>query len=401
MSVTVSADASVPSVPALPPADPFAGAYRGRRVLVTGHDGFKGTWLSLWLERLGADVQGVSTGPPSAPSIAVLTGLSSTIPSARIDINHADALARAVAWVEPEIIFHLAAQPLVLPSYEDPRQTFATNVLGTVNLLEAVRSVRSVRAVVAVTSDKCYAPAAPGGRPLRETDPLGGDDPYSASKGAAEIVVHSYRHSFLAGAGVGVASVRAGNVIGGGDWAAHRLVPDIVAALADGRPVELRYPDAVRPWQHVLEPLSGYLTVGQRLLDGCPDAATAWNFGPEGSMAVTVRELVEVLARAWDGSGAAADAAIGSTTARRAETGVLRLDPQKARHRLGWTPLLSLAETAALTASWYRAWHRGAHFDARGLTVAQISGYEDLGRAGGASWAAPAATATRLAPAGV
>lgn len=379
----------VPPSSRLGPAggDPFGGTYRGRRVLVTGHDGFKGTWLSLWLERLGADIQGVSTGPPSTPSIAALTGLTSTIPTARIDINDADALARAVAWVEPEIVFHLAAQPLVLPSYEDPRQTFATNVLGTVNLLEAVRSVRSVRAVVAVTSDKCYDPAVAAGRPLRETDPLGGDDPYSASKGAAEIIVHSYRHSFLAGAGVGLASVRAGNVVGGGDWAAHRLVPDVVAAMAAGRPVELRYPDAIRPWQHVLEPLSGYLQVGQRLLGGCGETATAWNFGPEVSMAMTVRELVDALAAAWNGSGEPEDAAVGLTPPRRAETGVLRLDPAKARRHLGWFPLLSLAETAGLTASWYRAWHHGAGFDARALTLAQIAGYEALARTSAAQWA--------------
>lgn len=333
----------------------FGDAYRGRRVLVTGHTGFKGSWLVAWLRRLGAQVVGVALPPDTEPSHHALLAASGD--DFLVDIRDAGALRQAVVGSEPEIVFHLAAQPLVRRSYREPGLTFETNVQGTVNLFEAVRSTPSVRAVVIVTTDKCYEPTGSVWG-LREDDRLGGHDPYSASKACAEIVVASYRAGLLSGeAGRGrpvlIASARAGNVIGGGDWAEDRLVPDLVRGALARRSVAIRHPGAIRPWQHVLEPLSGYLLLGQRLLAGDHHAAQAWNFGPSAEDAWPVREVVREIARHWP----AVEARAVVDADQPAETGVLRLDCAKARLSLGWRPVWSLSRAIERTARWYRDFH--------------------------------------------
>lgn len=275
----------------------------GRRVLVTGHTGFKGGWLSLWLQQLGAAVTGYALAPPSRPSLFETARVGESMDSTVGDVRDFDTLQATVAKYRPEIVFHLAAQPLVVPSYQQPVETYATNIMGTVHLLEAVRQVGGVRVVVNVTSDKCYA-----NREwlwgYRENEPMGGEDPYSSSKGCAELVTAAYRASFFPPAdyarhGLALASARAGNVIGGGDWAAHRLIPDMIRAFQASRPTSIRCPEAVRPWQHVLEPLSGYLTLAEHLWIEGPALAEGWNFGPREHDARPVRWLVDRLAELW------------------------------------------------------------------------------------------------------
>ena len=349
--------------------------WRGRSVFLTGHTGFKGGWLSTWLLTLGARVAGYALAPDTTPSYFERCGLAERLASCYGDINDAGALEAALGAARPSIVFHLAAQSLVRRSYRAPVETFATNVLGTARLLEAVRGTPSAEAVVVVTSDKCYDNRErPEG--YREDEPLGGHDPYSASKAAAELVAAAYRRSFFA-QGARVATVRAGNVIGGGDWAEDRLVPDAMRALARGEAVRVRNPAAVRPWQHVLEPLGGYLTLAERLVES--DAfATAWNFGPRDEDAVPVAALVELVLGLW-GDGrweAVAEAAAPH------EAGLLRLDWTQARQRLGWRPVLTLKEAAELTVAWYRAAAGGATPPALyDLGVEQIGWYERRWRA--------------------
>ena len=266
-------------------------AWRGRRVLVTGHTGFKGSWLALWLHAAGAEVSGFALAPPTDPSLFAAARLGRLIDHVEGDVRDLAAIEAAVARVRPEVIFHLAAQPLVRLSYEAPVETYATNVMGTAHVLEAARRVAGVAVVVCVTSDKCYANRE-WDWPYRESDPMGGHDPYSSSKGCAELVVAAYRSSYFADRGPAVASVRAGNVIGGGDWAADRLVPDLVRAFEAGKTPLIRAPDAVRPWQHVLEALGGYLRIGERLMSGERRFADAWNFGPADDDARPVRWIV-------------------------------------------------------------------------------------------------------------
>jgi CDP-glucose 4,6-dehydratase len=322
--------------------------WRDRPVLVTGHTGFKGGWLATWLLALGARVSGYALAPDTTPSYFVACGLAERLASRLGDVTDGAALESALAVTRPSVVFHLAAQPLVRRSYRAPVATFATNVLGTAQLLEAVRRTPSVEAVVVVTSDKCYANhERPEG--YREDEPLGGHDPYSASKAAAELVTAAYRRAFFA-AGARIATARAGNVIGGGDWAEDRLVPDLVRALARGESVRIRNPAAVRPWQHVLEPLGGYLLLAERLVES--DAfATAFNFGPRDDDAVPVAALVELLLGLW---GDGRWAAVAEADAPH-EAGLLRLDCRRARERLGWRPVLTLKEAAELTVTWYRA----------------------------------------------
>lgn len=346
------------------------GFWNGRRVLVTGHTGFKGSWLALWLQRRGAEVTGVALAPDAEPNLFEAAHVARDMRSEIVDIRDAPALQRTVANCDPQIVLHLAAQPLVRRSYEQPVPTFETNVLGTVYLLEALRRAPSLESVVVVTSDKCYRNDE-SGTPFTEQDALGGDDPYSASKGAAEIVTASYERSFFRPAGIGVATARAGNVIGGGDWSSDRLVPDIVRAAQRGQELYLRYPQAVRPWQHVLEPLNGYLRLAEALTRN-PHRSGAWNFGPSENENVCVGDLAQALL----------DRLAPGTTWQSApgvhapEHVLLRLSNRKSREELGVAPHLHAHDAFDWTATWYSAWFAGA--SARELTMAQIARYEEL-----------------------
>ena len=345
-----------------------SGFYRGRPVFLTGHTGFKGAWMATWLQSLGARVSGFALAP-ERPSLfedaRVAEGMRSTIG----DLRDLAALEPALQAAQPEIVFHLAAQALVRRSYHDPLGTFSTNVMGTAHLLDAVRRAPSVRAVVIVTSDKCYEnrewPHA-----YREPDPMGGRDPYSASKGCAELVTSAYRASFFDG-GAAIASGRAGNVVGGGDWAEDRIVPDLIRGLTRNEPIPIRAPHAIRPWQHVLEPLSGYLTLGQRLIETPAAASEAWNFGPAESSSVPVRTLAEAVVREW-GDGRLEFA---TKPLDLHEAASLALDWGKARLRLEWQPRLDFQRTVALTVDWYREFHRDPS-SARRMTEQQIEAYD-------------------------
>jgi CDP-glucose 4,6-dehydratase len=327
--------------------------YRGRRVLVTGHTGFKGSWLALWLRELGAHVSGLALPMPK-PNHADLVGLEGLVTHHDVDIRDLAAVERVFAAEQPEVVFHLAAQPLVRLSYETPKETFDVNVGGTVNVLEAVRTTKSVTAAVMITSDKAYENRE-WVYAYRENDPMGGHDPYSASKGAAEIVIASYRRSFgqTSGRPLGIASTRAGNVIGGGDFAVDRIIPDCVRALAAGEPVHIRSPHAVRPWQHVLEPLSGYLVLGAHLFDQPRRFSDAYNFGPLGDELVPVEPLARTFLDVW-GSGTLR---IDPPKDAPHEAHLLRLACDKAVMELGWRPLLSTREAISWSARWYRAWN--------------------------------------------
>ncbi len=348
----------------------FGGAFSGRTVLVTGHTGFKGAWLSLWLSELGAKVAGCALAPDTTPNLHDQLGLGRLVDSRLGDVRDAAFLEKTLREVRPEVVFHLAAQPLVRLSYEKPAETFAINVQGTANLLDAARRTDSVRVCVVVTTDKCYRNREDG-RAYREDDRLGGHDPYSASKACAELVVSSYRDSFFGKEGrVSLSSARAGNVIGGGDWAADRLVPDCVRALAAGRPISVRNPSSVRPWQHVLDPLSGYLTLAARQLAEPAAFAEAWNFGPDAGAALTTGEVADLVVKAW-GSGRWTSAHDPSAPH---EAGLLSLDSAKAHARLGWRPGFGPKDAVERTIAWYRA-AREKGFDAAAFTRRQIADY--------------------------
>jgi CDP-glucose 4,6-dehydratase len=354
-----------------------AAFWSGKKVLVTGHTGFKGSWLTLWLHDLGARVTGYALRPPTQPSLFELARVQEAVSSLEADVRDLDRLRRAVSDAQPEVIFHLAAQSLVRHSYAEPIETYATNVMGTVNLLEAVRRAPSVRAVVVVTSDKCYENRERE-QGYREDEPLGGYDPYSSSKGCAELVTAAYRRSFLSREEHGrqpiaVASARAGNVIGGGDWAKDRLIPDILEAFAGRRPALIRNPNAVRPWQHVLEPVAGYLALAEALWRKRDAFAGAWNFGPRDEDTKPVSWIVEQLKQRWGGGASwQVDGA-----AQPHEAGYLRLDCSKARDRMGWRPKLAL-ETAL---EWIVEWHRAYlnREDLRQVTAGQIARYHSGG----------------------
>lgn len=349
---------------------PNAEFWRGKRVLVTGHSGFKGGWLALWLCRLGAQVTGVSLPPSTSPNFYTLARVAESCQSHFCDIRVSALFSALVKAAQPEIVFHLAAQPLVRASYADPIGTFASNVMGTAHLLEALRQVEGVRVAVMVTTDKVYRNNE-SAWPYREDDALGGHDPYSASKAASEVVIASYRAAFLADRGVAVSSARAGNVIGGGDWSADRLVPDAIRAWQGGQPLSIRRPQAIRPWQHVLEPLAGYLALAQASW-ATPQLAGPYNFGPSTDEAATVRHVVE-LARAAYCSGAVE---YGDGTDGPHEAGWLALETAKARFALGLKPRWSLPFAVRATMNWYRAQHEGA--DAGELCLEQINAYEVL-----------------------
>lgn len=348
--------------------------WREKRVLVTGHTGFKGAWLSLWLEAMGAKVFGFALPPPTSPSLFDLLKLGDSVKSTIGDIRSMESLALYFESTKPDVVFHLAAQPLVLDSYNAPAQTYEINVMGTINVLEAVRQSDSVRSVVIVTSDKCYE----NNERLwgfREDEPMGGADPYSSSKGCAELVVSSYRQSFFNPDnyhkhGVGLASARAGNVIGGGDWARNRLITDAVKALGRGDVIELRNPNSTRPWQHVLDPLSGYLTLGQFLFDEGARYSGAWNFGPSEFSNHSVADVVESLCSHW-GADESSCMSVDAETPHEANS--LRLDCTKAAAELGWKSHWSLDDTLASIASWYKAYLAGD--DLRAHCIRQIERY--------------------------
>ena len=348
--------------------NPDPSFWAGRRVLLTGHTGFKGAWLALWLSRLGACVIGVSLPPATTPSLAERARNDELIEGHSIDIRDAEPLAERVRAAKPEVVLHLAAQALVRTSYREPLQTFATNVQGTANLLEAVRATPSVRVVVAITTDKVYRNVEHV-YPYRETDALGGHDPYSASKAAAEIVIASYRDSYLAAAGVALASTRAGNVIGGGDWSEDRLIPDAVRAWSTNQSLIVRRPDAFRPWQHVLEPLAGYLRLTERLWLN-PDLAGPYNFGPDTSEAASVRHVVE-LARQTYGKG---EVTWGGGQEGPHEAGWLALETAKVRHTLGIVPRWLLGTSVERTLTWYRRFEDRQ--DVRSLCLQDIADFE-------------------------
>jgi len=359
----------------------FGGFYRGRRVLVTGHTGFKGSWLAHWLLSLGAEVHGVALAPATDPALFTALDLAPRMQHRLLDVRDADALTAAVAEIRPEVVLHLAAQSLVRPSYRDARGTWETNVGGTVNLLEAMRAVPGIAACVVVTSDKCYVNREQGAG-YREDDPLGGHDPYSASKAAMEIVTASYRQSFFAGTPLRIATARAGNVIGGGDWAEERVITEFLTTIGAGRPLALRHPQAVRPWQHVLEPLAGYLELARVLARPSGEAfAEAWNFGPADDDTVTVEALAQLLAEAW-GSGAIR---AGAPPDDLHEASVLRLDCTKARTRLPWWGVWPVATAVRHAVGWYRA--HGAGEDVVALATAQLTAYTADAREQGLPWA--------------
>lgn len=350
--------------------------WSGRRVLLTGHTGFKGSWLALWLEALGADVTGYALEPPTEPSLYHEAGVERGLRSIIADIRDYDRLKAAIAASRPEVILHLAAQSVVKRGYADPIETYGSNVMGTVHLFEAVRTLGTGCAIVNITSDKCYAHRS-SGAPYREDDPMGGDDPYSNSKGCAELVTTSFRQSYfapdsLARHGVALASARAGNAIGGGDWTADQLIPDLIRAFMAERPCLIRSPGGIRPWQFLLEPLRGYLMLAERLVGQGAEFASGWNFGPVDSDAKPVSWIADRLQQSWGGSARwSRDAG-----AHPAEAAELRLDASKAAASLGWRPAIGLDVTLDWIVQWYRGWAAGE--DARSLTQGQISRYEQL-----------------------
>ena len=352
--------------------DIFEQFYKGKTVLVTGHTGFKGSWLAIWLREMGANVIGLALDPATEKDNFVLAGLSEKITDLRGDIRDAATVNAVFEKYQPEIVFHLAAQPIVRLSYEQPVETYQTNVMGTINIMEAFRNCPSTRVAVMITTDKCYENREQIWG-YRENEPMGGYDPYSSSKGAAEIAISSWRRSFMnpdkyGQHGKAIASVRAGNVIGGGDWAQDRIIPDGIRALETGQPIAIRNRTAVRPWQHVLEPLSGYLLLGKKIWEEPTRFCEGWNFGPNAESIATVWDVATLLIQQY-GAGTLQDASDPNAVH---EAHLLMLDISKARFQLGWNPRLNLAQTAALTADWYLRYRKE---DVYNLCVNQIEKY--------------------------
>lgn len=345
--------------------------WRTKRVFLTGHTGFKGGWLSLWLQQMGATVCGVSLPPETQPNLFEIAKIDQGLDHHIADVRNIENLQRLIGRFSPDIVIHMAAQPLVRTSYEDPTRTYTTNVVGTLNVLEAARKTPSVRAIVNVTTDKVYENKGLD-RGYTEADPLGGRDPYSSSKACSELVSRAYRDSFFADAKIGLATARGGNVIGGGDWSADRLVPDLLRSMDDGSEIEIRHPDATRPWQHVLEPLSGYLVLAEALYEEPEKFAEAWNFGPREEDVKPVRWIVEDLFRLN-----------GQTPQWSADTGNhpyeakrLQLDILKAETELGWSPRWDIRKALRETLEWHRAWKTGG--DMRAFSLGQINRYSGL-----------------------
>lgn len=357
--------------------------FAGKTVLLTGHTGFKGSWLTAWLQLLEAKVVGVALEPPTTPSHFDVADLGASMQDLRIDIRDASTLADAIVLAQPDFVFHLAAQALVRTSYDDPLATWSTNVMGTLHLLDGLRRLDKPCAAVIVTSDKCYDNVE-WVWGYRETDGLGGPDPYSASKGAAELAIRSHVKSYFPKGGkVRIASARAGNVIGGGDWAADRIVPDCIRAWSGGATVELRSPHATRPWQHVLEPLSGYLNLAMALADNAALHGEPFNFGPPAQQNHSVLELVHEMSLHWD--QVRWDDVSGSTQGPY-ESRLLKLNCDKALHFLRWQAVMGFADTVRMTAEWYRAYYREPASIA-GVTSIQIQTYVDMASGQGLQWA--------------
>lgn len=355
----------------------FADVYRGKRVVVTGHTGFKGSWLSLWLKQLGAEVVGISLAPETQLNHWNLLNLELTVKHHELDIRNAIEIARVFKAAQPEVVFHLAAQPLVRRSYRDPLETWSTNVMGTANVLEACRQTRSVRAILAVTTDKCYENQE-WVWGYRETDRLGGHDPYSASKASSELVAASYRSAFFHTENAPLlATARAGNVIGGGDWSEDRLIPDLLRAMAARQSLEIRSPNATRPWQHVLESLSGYLLLVQKLIEGDENFHGPWNFGPDRSGNRTVAVVLNRLLTHWPQMQWHQTA-----SPQPHEANLLYLDSSKAHAQLGWRPLWSLDTALEKTADWYRAFQSSQ----TAISAQQLAQYVEAARSAQLGW---------------
>jgi len=343
--------------------------WSGKRVLLTGHTGFKGSWLSLWLQSMGSSLSGIALDPPTTPALFAVARVAEGMEHRIADIRDFAAVKAQIDEFQPEIIIHMAAQPLVRYSYQEPIETYATNVMGTVHVLEAARHAGSVKAVINVTTDKCYENHE-WVWGYRENEPMGGHDPYSSSKGCSELVTSAYRRSFFDQAGIALASVRAGNVIGGGDWSIDRLIPDVLGAFEKKTPVVIRSPNAIRPWQHVLEPLSGYLMLAQALYEEDKEFSSGWNFGPNDEDSKSVQWIVEQMARKW-GDGATW---IQDNDDHPHEANYLKLDISKAKNQLGWKPVWNLDQALEKIINWHKAWI--SHRDMRSLCEQQIASYQ-------------------------
>jgi len=363
----------------------FAGVYSQRRVLVTGHTGFKGSWLSAWLLQLGAKVAGFSVGVPTHPANFQVLGLEERMHHIQGDIKDRKALWEALETFQPEIVFHLAAQSLVHRAFDEPSETFETNTLGTLNLLECLRRLKSVQVAVIITSDKCYSNVE-WTWGYRENDTLGGEDPYSASKACAELISHAYFKSYFHSGVLRMATTRAGNVIGGGDWASQRIVPDCIRAWSAGQQVQIRHPQATRPWQHVLEPLSGYLWLGARLWqEDIRITGEPFNFGPQGVVNQSVAELITAMAQYWPGAIWMAH----QPDRQRPEATLLKLCCDKALNFLNWYAILSFPETINFTAAWYRTYYEQGSRPMHDLTCRQIEAYSQKAREQELGWTLP------------
>lgn len=358
----------------------FNNMYKGKSVLVTGHTGFKGSWLSIWLKNLGAEVIGYSMEPPTKPSMFEVCKLDEKIISVIGDIREEKKLNRVLKKYKPEVVFHLAAQPLVRLSYKSPKETYETNVIGTVNILEAAKNSSSVKAVVVITTDKCYENKE-WVYGYRETDPMGGYDPYSSSKGCAELIVSSYRNCFYNEKGIALSTARAGNVIGGGDWAEDRLVPDYVKSVSENKSIIIRNPISIRPWQHVLEPLSGYLWLGAVMIKDVKKYNSGWNFGPKDTDVLSVEEILKLSIKTWGKGSISMDKNV-----QPHEANLLKLDISKAKAYLKWHPVYDVAKAVDRTIQWYKIYYENKNENMYEYTLRQIEEYGEEAKIQNLMW---------------